>query len=97
MKPRDFYQSNLKWDLGDAPFVLGIQIHQIALEASLDYHKIAILKGYLRDLTCKIVNQETPLTKGDMFSLNQCPTYDFETKEMQKILDASTMGSLMQA
>ena len=44
---------------------------------------------------CKPGN--TPMSKGDKFSLCQCPKNDLETKEMQKIPYASAVGSLMYA
>ena len=40
---------------------------------------------------------ETPVAKGDKFSLSQCPKNDLEIKEMQKIPYASAIGSLMHA
>ena len=40
---------------------------------------------------------DTPVAKGDKFSLNQCPKNNFEEKEMQKIPYASAVGSLMYA
>ena len=40
---------------------------------------------------------DTPISKGDKFSLNQCPKNDIEEKEMQKIPYASVVGSLMYA
>ena len=43
---------------------------------------------------CKPGN--TPVTKGDKFSLKQYPKNDFQHKEMQKIPYASAVGSLMQ-
>ena len=42
---------------------------------------------------CKL--GDTLVVKGDKFILNQCPKNDFEEKEMQKILYASAVGSLM--
>ncbi|CAH9074926.1 unnamed protein product [Cuscuta europaea] len=38
---------------------------------------------------------DTPVYKGDKFSLIQGPKNDFESKEMRNILYASTVGSLM--
>ena len=35
------------------------------------------------------------MSKGDKFSLCQCPKNDLETKEVQKIPYASAIGSLM--
>ncbi|RDY08848.1 hypothetical protein CR513_06879, partial [Mucuna pruriens] len=40
---------------------------------------------------------DTPIVKGDKFSLKQCPNNDLERNEMQKILYASVVGSLMYA
>ncbi|XP_071729433.1 secreted RxLR effector protein 161-like [Rutidosis leptorrhynchoides] len=44
---------------------------------------------------CKPGN--TPVTKGDKFSLKQCPKNSFETMEMEKTPYASTVGSVMYA
>ena len=41
--------------------------------------------------------RDTPVAKGDKFSLNQCPKNDLEKEEMQKISYASAVGSLMYA
>ena len=38
---------------------------------------------------------DTPVAKGNKFSLNQCPKNNFEIQEMQKIPYASLIGSLM--
>ncbi|RDX83544.1 hypothetical protein CR513_35523, partial [Mucuna pruriens] len=40
---------------------------------------------------------DTPIAKGDKFSLKQCPNNDLERNEMQKIPYASAVGSLMYA
>ena len=40
---------------------------------------------------------DTPIAKGDKFSLKQCPNNDLERTEMQKIPYASVVGSLMYA
>ena len=67
--------------LGDASFVLGIKIHQ--------YHSRGILglslKGYIDKglkrfgiQSCKPL--DTPVTKGDKFSLSQCPKGHLEIK-----------------
>ncbi|XP_075515567.1 secreted RxLR effector protein 161-like [Primulina tabacum] len=42
---------------------------------------------------CK--STDTPVAKGEKFSLKQCPKNDFEEKEMQKVLYASAVESLM--
>ena len=40
---------------------------------------------------------DTPVVKGDKFSLKQCPKGNLEIQEMQKSLYASAVGSLMYA
>ena len=40
---------------------------------------------------------DTPMAKGDKFSLSQCPKNNFEIHEMQQIPYASAIGSLMYA
>ncbi|RVX19739.1 Retrovirus-related Pol polyprotein from transposon TNT 1-94 [Vitis vinifera] len=40
---------------------------------------------------------DTPVAKGDKFSLNQCPKNSLASQEMQKIRYASAVGSLMYA
>ena len=44
-------------DLSDTSFVLGIQIFGIFL----DYHQKTILTKFLKNMTCKIINQVTLL------------------------------------
>ena len=85
-------------DLGDASFVLGIQIHwdrsRDILGLSQKSYIETILKRYgIED--CK--PGDSFVAKGDKFSLNQCPKNDFKEKEMQKIPYASAVGSLMYA
>ena len=40
---------------------------------------------------------DTPVAKGDKFSLGQCPKNNFDIQEMQQIPYASAIGSLMYA
>ncbi|RVW30098.1 hypothetical protein CK203_104534 [Vitis vinifera] len=69
-----------------------------------------IVLGYFRivtkDLYDKVLQRygmqnskpgDTPVAKGDKFSLNQCPKNSLESQEMQKIPYASVVGSLMYA
>ena len=53
-----------------------------------------IIKRYgMQD--CKL--GDNPISKGNKFSVNQRPMNDFEEKQMQKILYASTIRSLIYA
>ena len=59
-------------------------------------------KSYIEKVLKRIGMQDckpgdTPVTKGDKFSLGQRPENDFEIKKMQKIPYASVVGSLMYA
>ena len=42
-------------------------------------------------------SRDTPVPKGDKFSITQCPKNNLEIEEMQKIRYASDVGSLMYA
>lgn len=85
-------------DLGDASFVLGIEILRdrsrgiLGLSQRSYIEKILIRFGMQN---CK--SGETPVAKGDKFSLSQCPKNSLEIQEMQKIPYASAVGSLMYA
>ena len=85
-------------DLGDASFVLGIQIHRDRSRGILGLSQKSYIEKVLKRYgmqDCK--PGDTPVAKGDKFSLNQCPKNDFEEKEMQTIPYASAIGSLMYA
>ncbi|RDX92645.1 hypothetical protein CR513_25202, partial [Mucuna pruriens] len=85
-------------NLGEASFVLIIQI--------LRDHSQGILRLSQENYISKVLEKfgmkdsklgDTLIAKGDKFSLKQCPNNDLERNEMQKILYASTMRSLMYA
>ena len=85
-------------DLGNASFVLGIQIHRDRSRGILGLSQKNYIDKVLKRFgmqDCKPGN--TPVAKGDKFSLKQCPKGSLETQEMQKIPYASAVGSLMYA
>ena len=85
-------------DLGDASFVLGIQVHRDRSRGILGLSQKSYIEKILKRFgmqNCK--PGDTPVAKGDKFSLNQYPKNDLEVKEMQKIPYASAVGSLMYA
>ena len=85
-------------DLGDTSFVSGIQIHWDRSQGILGLSQKSYIERVLKRFGIQDYKLgDTPVSEGDMFSLNQCPKNVFKTKEMQKIPNASTMGSLMQA
>jgi transposase InsO family protein len=85
-------------DLGEASFVLGIQIHRDRSRGILGLSQKSYIEKVLKRYgmqDCK--PGDTPVAKGDKFSLNQCPKNDFEKREIHKIPYASVVGSLMYA
>ena len=85
-------------DLGDASFVLGIQIHRDRSRGILGLSQKSYIEKNLKRFgmhDCK--PGDTPVAKGDKFSLSQCPKNNFEIQEMQQIPYASAIGSLMYA
>ena len=85
-------------DLGDASFVLGIQIHRDRSRGILGLSQMSYIDKVLKRFgmqDCK--PGDTPVAKGDKFNLNQCPKGNLEIQEMQKIPYASVVGSLMYA
>ena len=70
-------------DLDDTSFVLEIQIHRDQFQDTLGL----LQKSYIEKVLKRFSMQEckpsdTPVAKGDKFSLSQCPRNDFKVKEM---------------
>jgi len=85
-------------DLGDASFVLGIQIHRDRSRGILGLSQRSYIDKVLKRFSmheCKF--GDTPVAKGDKFSFHQCPKGNLEIEEMKKIPYASAVGSLMYA
>jgi len=98
-KTKKFLSKNFEMkDLGHASFILGIQIHRDRSRGILGLSQRSYMDKILKRFSmheCK--SGDTPVAKGDKFSLNQCPNRNLEIKEMQKIPYASAVGSLMYA
>ncbi|RDX91452.1 hypothetical protein CR513_26568, partial [Mucuna pruriens] len=85
-------------DLGEASFVLGIQILRDRSQGILRLSQENYISKVLKRFDMKDSKPEdTLIDKGDKFSLKQCPNNDLERNKMQKIPYASTLGSLMYA
>ncbi|RVW36529.1 Retrovirus-related Pol polyprotein from transposon TNT 1-94 [Vitis vinifera] len=85
-------------DLGDASFVLGIQIHRDRSRGILGLSQRTYIDKVLQRYGMQNSKPgDTPVAKGDKFSLNQCHKNSLESQEMQKIPYASAVGSLMYA
>ncbi|KAL6506088.1 hypothetical protein OROHE_022617 [Orobanche hederae] len=91
----------LNGDIEETIYMLlvnGIQIHRDRSRGILGLSQ----KSYIDKVLNRFGMQEcrpgdTPVAKGDKFSLKQCPKDDLEIQEMQKIPYASAVGSLMYA
>ncbi|KAL9268686.1 Retrovirus-related Pol polyprotein from transposon TNT 1-94-like protein, partial [Drosera capensis] len=96
---KKFLSSNFEMkDLGKASFVLGIHIHRERSRGILGLSQ----KSYIDKVLERFGMQNskpgnTPVAKGDKFSLNQCPKGNLEIQEMQEVPYASAVGSLMYA
>ena len=85
-------------DLGEASFVLGIQIHRDRSRGILGLSQKNYIETVLKRYGMLDSKPgDTPVAKGDKFSLNQCPKGKLETQEMKTIPYASAIGSLMYA
>ena len=85
-------------DLGEAFFVLGIKILRDRSQGVLGLSQKTFIDKVLSRFDMKDCKPgDTPISKGDKFSLKQCPSNDLERNEMQKIPYASIVGSLMYA
>ena len=85
-------------DLGNASFVLGIQIHRDRSRGILGLSQKAYINKVLSRFgmsNCAPGNM--PVAKGDKFSLHQCPKNELEKKDMERFPYASAVGSLMYA
>ena len=74
-------------NLGETYFVLGIQIHWDRFRGihglSQKSYTKKVLKRYdMQDYRLG----DTPVAKGDKFSLNQCPKNDFEKEKYKRFL-----------
>ncbi|KAL3613382.1 hypothetical protein CASFOL_042795 [Castilleja foliolosa] len=96
---KKFLSNNFEMkDLGEASFVLGIQIHRDRSRGILGLSQ----KSYIEKVLLRYGMQgckptDAPIAKGDKLSLKQCPKSDLEVKEMHKVPYASVVGSLMYA
>ncbi|RVW67446.1 Retrovirus-related Pol polyprotein from transposon TNT 1-94 [Vitis vinifera] len=85
-------------DLGNASFVLGIQIHRDRSRGILGLSQKAYIDKVLsRFGMSNCAPGDTPVAKGDKFSLHQCLKNELEKKDMERFPYASAIGNLMYA
>ena len=71
-------------DLGDASYVLGIQIHRDRSRCILGLSQKAYINKVLERFNMQnCAPGDTPVAKRDKFSLGQCPKIELERKEME--------------
>ena len=85
-------------DMDDATYMIGIEIFQNRSQGMLGlfqkYYINKVLERF-RMQNCSV--SPIPIQKGDKFSLMQCLKNDLERKQMEAILYASIVWSLMYA
>jgi hypothetical protein len=85
-------------DLGEAFYVLGIQIFRDRTKGVLGLSQKTYIDRVLNRFHMQFCSPgKTPIVKGDTFSKCQCPQNDNERTQMQSIPYASFVGSLMYA
>jgi Reverse transcriptase (RNA-dependent DNA polymerase) len=85
-------------DLDEASYVLGLKIHQNCSQGILGLSQQAYINKVLKRHgmeQCK--PEDSPVAKGDKFSLNQCPRTELEKSKMQNIPYVSVVMSIMYA
>ena len=72
-------------DLGNAYFVLGIQIYRDRSKCILELSQKAYIDKVLsRFGVSNYAPGDMPVAKGDKFSLHQCPKNELEKKDMER-------------
>ncbi|KAK2972148.1 hypothetical protein RJ640_018216 [Escallonia rubra] len=85
-------------DLGEASYVIGIEIHRDRSRGILGLSQRAYIDKVLKRFNMhNCAPTVAPVVKGDKFSLLQCPRNQLEQDEMERIPYASAVGSLMYA
>ncbi|KAM2043175.1 hypothetical protein ACFXTI_036479 [Malus domestica] len=85
-------------DLGEAHFVLGIEIERDRSKRMLRLSQKTYIDRILKRFNMeKCAGGELPIAKGDKLSTDQCPKNDLEKNEMKDKPYASLVGSIMYA
>ena len=93
LETKKFLSSNFDMkDLGEASFVLGIEIHRDRRKGSLGLSQKAYLEKVLKKYSmhaCK--PSPAPRVKGDSFGEFQCPRNQYEIDRIKAVLYASAV------
>ena len=96
LETKKFLPSNFDMkDLGEASFILGIEIHQDRRKGLLGLSQKAYLEKVLKKYSmqnCK--PSPAPIVKGDRFGEFQCPGNQYKIDQIKAVPYASAIGSL---
>ncbi|GJR61813.1 putative zinc finger, CCHC-type containing protein [Tanacetum coccineum] len=85
-------------DLGEASYVIGIEIHRDRANGKLGLSQKAYIERVLNRFNMQHCSPTVaPVIKGDVFGSHQCPKTEAEYEEMKRIPYASVVGSLTYA
>jgi hypothetical protein len=85
-------------DLGEASFVLGIEIHRDRNKGVLGLSQKAYIEKVLKKFSMhKCSASPAPIVKGDRYRDFQCPRNQYELDQMKVVPYASAVGSLQYA
>jgi hypothetical protein len=96
---KKFLSSNFDTkDLGEASFVLGIEIHRDRRKGVLELSQKAYLENVLKKFSMHACNPTSaPIVKGDKYVSFQSPRNQYEIDQMKSVSYASDVRSLMHA
>ena len=96
---KKFLSSNFDMkDLGEALFVLGIEIHRDRSKGVLGLSQKAYIEKVLKKFSMhKCSPSPAPIVKGDRYGDFQCPRNQYEIDQMKVVPYASAVGSLQYA
>src|SRR4051812_48764381 len=99
LETKKFLSSNFDMkDLGEASYVLGIEIHRDRKNGVLGLSQKAYCEKILKKYNIHASNATpTPIVKGDSFGKFQCPKNQYEIDQMKSVPYASAVGSLQYA
>ena len=85
-------------DLGEASFILGIEIHRHRRKGVLGLLQKAYLEKVLKKYGMHVSKPTpAPIVKGDIFGKFQCPKNQYEIDKMKAVPYVSAVGSLQYA
>ena len=99
LETKKFLSSNFDMkDLGEASFVLGIEIHRDRRKGVLGLSQKAYIEKVLKKFSMhKCSASPAPIVKGDRYGDFQCPRNQYELNQMKAVPYASAVGSLQYA